>query len=164
MQARIFAFFHPVHLVPRSTTHLPFEKILQMSRPSQDHNLLSRPSWVRNDDSVLRNKESVICALKLICWRCFLLCICFLIGTGLGILLSSTLGSDWLALTPIFACLSTINLSCNYISLRHVSLNTVNSEVGDAPKMLWQTPKIDLPKTTTSSLSIHFSAEIGLDL
>lgn len=53
-----------------------------------------------------------------------------LVGTGLGIVLSSTFGSDWLALMPIFATLSAINLSCNYISLKYVSLNTVNLEVG----------------------------------
>ena len=50
-------------------------------------------------------------------------------GTGLGILLSSALGSSWAALAPICASLSFVHITCNYLSLRHVCLNTINAEV-----------------------------------
>jgi hypothetical protein len=52
----------------------------------------------------------------------------FLSGTSLGIALSSTLGSSWSALLPVFATLSCVHLTCNYLSLGHVSLNTINTE------------------------------------
>lgn len=50
-------------------------------------------------------------------------------GTGLGILLSSALGSAWTSLAPICATLSCVHITCNYLSLRHVCLNTLNAEV-----------------------------------
>ncbi|TFJ80709.1 hypothetical protein NSK_007886 [Nannochloropsis salina CCMP1776] len=51
-----------------------------------------------------------------------------ILGTGLGIALSTALGSSWMALAPICAGLSFIHISCNYLSLRHVCLNTLNAE------------------------------------
>lgn len=50
-------------------------------------------------------------------------------GTSMGIALSSSLGSSWTALLPVFASLSFVHLTCNYLSLGHVSLNTINMEV-----------------------------------
>lgn len=51
-----------------------------------------------------------------------------ILGTGLGIALSTALGSSWMALAPICAGLSFVHISCNYLSLRHVCLNTINAE------------------------------------
>ena len=51
-----------------------------------------------------------------------------ILGTGLGIVLSTALGSSWAALAPICAGLSFVHISCNYLSLRHVCLNTINAE------------------------------------
>ncbi len=51
-----------------------------------------------------------------------------ILGTGLGILLSTALGSSWTSLAPICATLSFVHISCNYLSLRHVCLNTLNAE------------------------------------
>jgi len=51
-----------------------------------------------------------------------------ILGTGLGIVLSTALGSSWMALAPICAGLSFVHISCNYLSLRHVCLNTINAE------------------------------------
>lgn len=52
-----------------------------------------------------------------------------MIGTGLGVLVSTQLGSDWSSIAMGCLAFSAIHLTCTYRSLMHVVLNTVSIQV-----------------------------------
>jgi hypothetical protein len=52
-----------------------------------------------------------------------------MIGTGLGVLVSTQLGSDWNSIAMGCLAFSAIHLTCTYRSLMHVVLNTVSIQV-----------------------------------
>ncbi|CAN0536284.1 unnamed protein product, partial [Laminaria digitata] len=49
-------------------------------------------------------------------------------GTGVGIALSTLLGSEWQALFPACLCLSAVHLGANYLSVRRVGIPTFDSQ------------------------------------
>eukprot|EP00904_Undaria_pinnatifida_P004108 jgi/Undpi1/13699/HiC_scaffold_9.g03353.m1 len=50
------------------------------------------------------------------------------LGTGVGIALSTLLGSEWQALFPACLCLSAAHLGANYLSVRRVGIPTFDSQ------------------------------------
>ena len=52
-----------------------------------------------------------------------------MLGTGLGVLVSSQIGADWSSVAMGCLALSAVHLSCTYRSLTHVVQTTVSIKV-----------------------------------